>query len=424
MRRLAVGLRSFFGVALPLATALQASCRKHEIQAQEKPVAALPVPEPPTPTLACAQTQRADRGETTGALWPPEAAAGVQARFLAFGDSGTGEPSQFLVAAAMKQHCLRHGCDFAVHTGDIFYPFGATSTSDARLRDRFEGPYAPLGMPIYLSLGNHDYYPPANPDAAVAYTRLSPSKAWRLPARWYTFLEHGVRFLAIDTNSPNAAQETWARGVLAESRRNGEPWIIAFGHHPRFSDGRHGDAETDVAEWLERVLCFRADVLISGHDHVLEVMKPQCGLHQIVTGAGGAALYDLAPTPRGLFEAKAFGFAALTARGATLSATFIDQTGAELCTTSWQKAGQALGCGADTVCNNDCSGDPDCTGTDCGKDGRCNLACSDDRDCEPAGACTCDRDPRACEPRESGSTARCGCDAGCWRGPAVDGASR
>ncbi len=396
------------------------ACRRETPETPKLPEHAVD-PNPPAETLRatiCGTTQRADRGDGSGEFLTELAgAATTTAHFLAFGDSGTGEPSQFRVAAAMIQYCQKHTCQFALHTGDIFYPQGIGSTDDPRLKERFEGPYAPLGLPIYLTLGNHDYYPPADPKFAVAYTNVSPSHAWRLPARWYTFLEHGVRFLALDTNQPNDAQEAWARRVLAESRRNGERWVIAFGHHPRLSDSRHGDADGDLARWLDRVLCHRVDLLVSGHDHALEVMKPRCGLHQVVTGGGGAGLYDIKPTDNGAFLAHSFGFVHMETEATSLRAHFLDDAGRELCETAWRKAESAPACGADNLCNGLCPQDPDCATENCGTDGRCNFACTDDRDCDTPDACACDREPLICEVRVPGTTDVCGCDAGCQVAP-------
>lgn len=344
----------------------------------------------------------------------------VNAHFLAFGDSGTGAPSQFAVAAAMRTYCNTHTCKFGLHTGDIFYPTGASSVTDSRLADRFEGPYAPLAMPIYMSLGNHDYYVPADPDAAVAYTQVSPSKAWRLPARYHTFVEGGVRFVALDTNRPNAVQEAWVLRVLADARKNGEPWVVAYGHHPRLSDSHHGDAEVNLGAWLDRILCHRVDLLISGHDHALEVLAPRCGVHQVVTGAGGADLYDIHPTANGRFLAHSFGFVAMDAVGAILHASFRDQTGQELCQLDWERQPSKPVCSQDSVCNGLCGGsDPDCAGVQCQADGACNSVCMDDPDCVGPGKCACDTNPLICEVRVRGKTEVCGCDAACQVDPSV-----
>lgn len=325
--------RPLFGtVALLLATA----CARDAVHPQASTPAPVVAPaEPPLRTTVCGTTQRADRGHVETPWLDAPSAPTNTTNFLAFGDTGTGEPSQFRVAAAMVQHCQKHDCDLAIHTGDIFYPVGVGSTTDPRLQERFEVPYAPLHLPIWMSLGNHDYYPPADPSFAVAYTRVSPSKAWRMPARYYTFVEHGVRFLALDTSKPDATQEAWATRVLAESH---ETWVIAFGHHPRLSDSRHGDADSELAGFFDRVLCGRVDLLISGHDHALEVMKPHCGVHQLVTGAGGAGLYDIKPTDNGAFLAHSFGFMHLEVSGASLRAHILDDNGRELCEASWRKA--------------------------------------------------------------------------------------
>ena len=373
--------------------------------------------EAPVRSSVCGTTLVADRREGTGPAASLPSTSTESTHFLAFGDTGTGEPSQFRVAAAMITYCQSHKCDFAIHTGDIFYPQGVGSTDDPRLKDRFEGPYAPLHLPIWLTLGNHDYYPPANPDAAVAYTQVSPSKAWHMPARYYTFVEHNIRFLAMDTSRPDAAQEKWALGVLAQ---NHEPWVIAFGHHPRRSDSRHGDADGPLAAFLDRVLCHRVDLLISGHDHALEVMKPRCGVHQLVTGAGGAGLYDINPTENGTFLAHTFGFVHLDVQGAVLRAQFLDDTGKQLCETTWHRdlrATAASLCVANGTCAEGCDHDPDCDQQDCRTDGRCNFACVSDRDCD--GSCACDRNPLICEVRSPGTTELCACDAGCQVAPAT-----
>src|SRR5689334_9993322 len=45
-------------------------------------------------------------------------------RFIAIGDSGTGEAEQYEVAASIATHCADFGCDFVLYLGDNFYPGG------------------------------------------------------------------------------------------------------------------------------------------------------------------------------------------------------------------------------------------------------------------------------------------------------------
>ena len=45
-------------------------------------------------------------------------------KILIFGDFGTGDENQKLVARDMITYCQKHGCDFALTTGDNIYPKG------------------------------------------------------------------------------------------------------------------------------------------------------------------------------------------------------------------------------------------------------------------------------------------------------------
>jgi len=50
---------------------------------------------------------------------------GQVVRFVALGDTGKGNPSQYQVGAAIGAHCAKLGCDFVVLLGDNFYQNGA-----------------------------------------------------------------------------------------------------------------------------------------------------------------------------------------------------------------------------------------------------------------------------------------------------------
>ncbi len=77
------------------------------------------------------------------------------------------------------------------------------------------------------------------------------------------------------------------------------PWKVAFAHHPLRSNGRHGNAGfydglvgsgKDWQNLLKKTACDKIDVLITGHDHDLQWLKPnkECGnTFFIISGAGG-----------------------------------------------------------------------------------------------------------------------------------------
>src|SRR4029453_7668994 len=59
-------------------------------------------------------------------------------------------------------------------------------------------------------------------------------------------------------------------------------------HHPLYSSGgRHG-SDLDLRGVLEPLfLKYNVSVVLTGHDHIYERIKPQQGIQYFVTGSGG-----------------------------------------------------------------------------------------------------------------------------------------
>ena len=97
--------------------------------------------------------------EDTAEPPPPEPVV----RFVALGDGGEGNETQYAVAAAMKTVCDSKtdsdgtGCQFALYLGDNFYDEGVENVYDGQFATKFEDPYAEIDFPFYVALGNHDY---------------------------------------------------------------------------------------------------------------------------------------------------------------------------------------------------------------------------------------------------------------------------
>ncbi len=271
----------------------------------------------------------------------PALASTEPVRFIAIGDQGAGNADQAKVAAAMQTVCARHGCDFVISLGDNIYEVGVSDPYDPQFETKYENVYAGLGLPWYMSLGNHDvsydpvlqseaghatgplaeeassvgaghWYESGNHQVAYAHRTDRLSDNWNMPARYYTFDAGPAQFFALDTNTlmyfgqpfpPNLdseilAQEAWIEEELGDSEAT---WKLSFGHHPYRSNGRHGNAGsyegapgTPVAgvyvkEFYERHICGKVDLILAGHDHDLEWLLPvdSCGSTEfIVSGAG------------------------------------------------------------------------------------------------------------------------------------------
>jgi hypothetical protein len=78
-----------------------------------------------------------------------------------------------------------------------------------------------------------------------------------------------------------------------------------------------------LVEKLLPVLKGKADAYFAGHDHHLEQLKPEGGLHFFISGGGGARLYDVKQAPRAVFVQSAHGFCVIEADQGELRVRFI-----------------------------------------------------------------------------------------------------
>jgi predicted MPP superfamily phosphohydrolase len=161
-----------------------------------------------------------------------------------------------------------------VLVGDNLY--GSERPQDFKMK--FELPYKPLlddGVKFYASLGNHDareqrYYKPFNMDGNLYYS-FSPSPE--------------VRFFILESTYPVPEQIEWLEKELKASNSN---WKIPVFHHPLYSSGERHGSDILLREVLEPLfLKYNVSVVLTGHDHFYERVKPQKGITYFVVGSGG-----------------------------------------------------------------------------------------------------------------------------------------
>ncbi len=239
-------------------------------------------------------------------------------RVLAFGDFGDGGSHQEQIAEAMQRSQANKRFDLAITLGDNFYPAGMPSPTDDRWRREFARLYGPLHIPIFASLGNHDWVLADSPAAEVMHA--GSSDGWRMPATRYSFVAGPVQFFALDTNLVTRAELDWLDAELGRSKAR---WKVVFGHHPIVADGPYGD-DAALAKNLLPILRGRANLYICGHEHDLEHLAPDAGVHFVIAGGGGAGTYPIKPSPRALYAASKNGFAVLEADRKTLTVSLLD----------------------------------------------------------------------------------------------------
>lgn len=194
-------------------------------------------------------------------------------RFAVIGDDGTGEPPQYQTAAQMAKWHERFPFDTLLMLGDNLY--GHQRPDD--FRRKFETPYKALldaGVKFYASIGNHD-----------SSEQLSYEPFHMQGHRYYNFGAAGVDFFALDSNEMDSKQLAWLDKQLAGSKAL---WKICFMHHPLYSDGKFHGPDTALRAVLEPLLDkYDVKLVLSGHEHVYERIKPRNGVWYFVLGNSG-----------------------------------------------------------------------------------------------------------------------------------------
>ena len=227
-------------------------------------------------------------------------AAGQPWRMIVFGDSGRGKTDQYQLATAMVQERP----DVLLHTGDLVYPGGERSD----YRAKFFTPYAPLlrRVPFWPCLGNHDVN---EPEFGAAYYEV-----FELPAngpaevaadRNYWFDYATARVVVLDSTLDVATLIDRVAPWVGDAFRDfGGDWRFVSLHHPAVSVGKHGPTERVQTALVPVFEAAGVDVVFCGHDHIYErtaalrgeqPVELGEGVVYVITGAGGAKLYEVTP---------------------------------------------------------------------------------------------------------------------------------
>jgi hypothetical protein len=194
-------------------------------------------------------------------------------RFAVIGDSGTGKSEQYQIGQRMVEYRQKFPFEFVLMLGDNIY--GKHTPRD--FEKKFERPYKELldaGVEFYAALGNHDkpdqrYYKPFNMDGR----------------RYYTFTRGNIDFFVLDSNRMDKEQLDWVEKGL---RGSDSAWKICYFHHPLYSSGARHGSDIDLRVLLEPLfLHYGVQVVLAGHEHFYERIKPQKGIYYFISG--GAA---------------------------------------------------------------------------------------------------------------------------------------
>ncbi|MES2925061.1 MAG: metallophosphoesterase [Verrucomicrobiota bacterium] len=269
--------------------------------------------------------------------------------FLAVGDFGSGSKNQFAVAQAMAKYAKGLGKPTAglLLLGDNFYGPMPDGLKSSRWQTGFSEPYPGKVFPgpCWAILGNHDYHDTlGNEQVQLGYAAsLARNTRWTMPAKYYRVDHPQVTFLMIDTNwkpisgggqgnrkpclsdEEKAAQHAWLETQLASPRA---PFTVVCGHHPIYSDSKHGDTAPLVTELGPILEKAGVHLYLCGHDHDLQHLELD-GLRTsfVLSGGGGASLYPHEKVRKNSVVFDTFGFSHLSISNQRLMVRHIDPDG-------------------------------------------------------------------------------------------------
>ena len=194
-------------------------------------------------------------------------------KFAVMGDTGSGTQLQRDVGAMMVKYHALFPFDFVLMMGDNLY--GREAPQD--FERKFAEPYKALldqKVKFYATLGNHDQ------PLEVNYKDFNMNGK-----EYYRFTKGKIAFYSLNSNYMDQKQVQWLENELGHETAE---WKVMFFHHPPYSSAKTHGSDRRLREVVEPIfLKYGVDVVLSGHDHVYERMKPQKGIYYFVSGAGG-----------------------------------------------------------------------------------------------------------------------------------------
>jgi len=227
-------------------------------------------------------------------------------RFVVFGDNRSDHASHSMVVDMM----LADDFDLVMNTGDM--------VSDGELEDQWDvffGIEAELfrSRPFYPAVGNHEEHDGAIPIVERVFHTPSASSGSG-EVSYYSFDYGNVHFLVIDDfvhvfpwylcilqgkmydNCFTPDQEAWIHADLAAAAADPVvEHVFVFVHEGPYSSKENRTGSAAMRELLPLFATSKVRIVFSGHDHLYEHGISGNGLHYVVTGGGGAPLYDSKP---------------------------------------------------------------------------------------------------------------------------------
>ncbi len=223
--------------------------------------------------------------------------------FTAFGDTRSDSVAHQSVINRMAAYDF----DLMMHSGDLVN--NGNNTSDWRIFFNVEDTLLQNNH-FFPTIGNHEspYWP---------YDTLF---ALPDPEDYYSVNFGNTHFIMLNTQIDlYGAQRDWLINDLTTASSDTLiDWIFVDLHRPPYSSGNHG-SQMDVRNaWCPLFETYGVDIVFGGHDHNYERTVPINGVVYIVTGGGGAPLYDVDSSSWTAYSEKTYHFCLINITDAKL----------------------------------------------------------------------------------------------------------
>jgi hypothetical protein len=202
---------------------------------------------------------------------------GKRATIWAVGDGDASRASRLLV-----DRIAADDPDRLLYLGDV-YERGTA----ADFRRHYAPTWGRLAQVTAPTPGNHDWK--RSDDGYGPYWRVALKRP--RSAAWYAFEAGGWSILSVNSETDHddgSPQLTW----LQRQVRAPGTCRIVFWHRPRYSAGsHHGDSAGMAPVW--NALRGRAAIVVAGHEHGMQRLRPIDGITSFVSGAGGHSHHPL-----------------------------------------------------------------------------------------------------------------------------------
>ena len=183
--------------------------------------------------------------------------------------------------------------------GDIAYDKGSFDD----FASCFDPTWGPMRARLRPTPGNHEY----ETKDARGYFDYFGAVAGARGEGWYSYDLGAWHLIALNSMcgavacGRGSAQLAW---LVADLAAHPTECTLAYGHHPRWSSGRHGTDDMTDPLW-DALAAAGADVVLAGHDHSYERIGPIDGMRSFVVGTGGRSLYEWPDPPLPETETRA-----------------------------------------------------------------------------------------------------------------------